>query len=327
MDNNRVSRPENAQNRATALVRVAFARFGIVIAFALLLLVFATLSPSFLKINNILNVLRQVSINGIITIGMMLVIITGGIDLSVGSLVAFSGVILAIFVRDGHNMWLGMLVGVGAATALGCVNGFFVAKRKMAPFIVTLAMMTIARGLTYVVSNSKPISPLTRNFVIIGKGNILGIPIPVVILFVIFVIILFLLNFTAFGRYIYAVGGNERTAFVSGINTDRVKILVYSMSGLLCGLAAIVLTARVSAGLPVAANGYELDAIAAAVIGGTSLTGGKGRLWGAMIGVLIIGVINNGLDLMNVFSYYQQIVKGVIILLAVEIDQVSNKRQ
>jgi ribose/xylose/arabinose/galactoside ABC-type transport system permease subunit len=327
MDNKHVSARGDVHDHVKEFIRVVFARFGIIIAFALLILVFSMLSPSFLKINNILNVLRQVSINGIITIAMMLVIITGGIDLSVGSMVAFSGVILAIFVRDGHNMWLGMLVGVAAATALGCVNGFFVAKRKMAPFIVTLAMMTIARGLTYVVSNSKPISPLAQKFVIIGKGNILGIPIPVIILFVIFITILFVLNFTAFGRYIYAVGGNERTAFVSGINTDRVKILVYSTSGLLCGLAAVVLTARVSAGLPVAANGYELDAIAATVIGGTSLTGGKGRLWGAMIGVLIIGVINNGLDLMNVFSYYQQIVKGVIILLAVEIDQVSNKRQ
>jgi ribose/xylose/arabinose/galactoside ABC-type transport system permease subunit len=301
-------------------------KYGIVVALIAICAALSIATPNFMTVENVMNVLRQVSINGILAIGMTFVVITGGIDLSVGSLVAFSGVIVASFIRGGFNIWICMAIAVIASLLLGCINGFFVANQGLAPFIVTLAMMTVARGLTYVYSDGQPISPLTQQYMQIGKGDILGVPNPVWILFLTFIIAYFILNHTSLGRYIYAVGGNEHAARVSGINVVKIKLFVYGVSGLLAGLAAIVLSARVSAGLPQAGSGYELDAIAAVVIGGTSLSGGKGRLWGTIVGILIIGIINNGLDLLNVSSYYQQIVKGCIILGAVLLDRSSNKR-
>ncbi|HEX2945212.1 MAG TPA: ribose ABC transporter permease [Clostridia bacterium] len=301
-------------------------KYGIVIALIAICAALSIATPNFMTVDNVVNVLRQVSINGILAIGMTFVVITGGIDLSVGSLVAFSGVIVASFVRGGFNILFCMLLAVVASTILGSINGFFVANQRLAPFIVTLAMMTVGRGLTYVYSDGKPISPLTQQYMQIGKGDVAGIPVPVLILLVVFLISFFILNYTSIGRYIYAVGGNEHAALVSGINVNKIKLLVYAISGFLSGIAAIVLSARVSAGLPTAGSGYELDAIAAVVIGGTSLSGGKGRLWGTIIGILIIGIINNGLDLLNVSSYYQQIVKGCIILGAVLLDRSSNKQ-
>jgi ribose/xylose/arabinose/galactoside ABC-type transport system permease subunit len=256
---------------------------------------------------------------------MTFVIITGGIDLSVGSLVAFSGVIAASFVRGGYSIWIAILLALFASLVLGFISGFFIAERRIAPFIATLAMVTIARGLTYVYSDGKPISGFSQAYLNIGKGDFLFIPIPVWIFALVFIICYVVLYHTSLGRYVYAVGGNEHAALVSGINVKKVKIFVYSICGLLSGLAAVVLSARVSAGLPQAGSGYELDAIAAVVIGGTSLSGGRGRLWGTIIGVLMIGVINNGMDLLNVSSYYQQIVKGCIILGAVLLDLDSNK--
>lgn len=303
----------------------AFSKFGIAIALFAICALLSFATSNFLTVENIINVLRQVSINGILAIGMTFVVITGGIDLSVGSLVAFSGVIAASFIRGGYNIWIAILLAAAASLILGFISGFFIAKRRVAPFIVTLAMMTVARGLTYVYSDGKPISGLTQQYLNIGKGDFLKIPVPVWILIIIFVIAYLILYYTSIGRYIYAVGGNEHAALVSGINVTRVKMFVYTVSGLLSGLAAVVLSARVSAGLPQAGGSYELDAIASVVIGGTSLSGGRGRLWGTIIGVLIIGIVNNGLDLLNVSSYYQQIVKGCIILGAVLLDSDSNK--
>lgn len=302
-----------------------FSKFGVAIALAVMCIALTFSTSNFLTVENIVNVLRQVSINGILAIGMTFVVITGGIDLSVGSLVAFSGVIAASFVRGGYSIWTAILLALIASLVLGSVSGFFIAKRRIAPFIVTLAMMTIARGLTYVYSDGKPISGFSQAYLNIGKGDFLKIPIPVWILIIVFVVCYIVLYHTSMGRYIYAVGGNEHAALVSGINVTKVKIFVYSVSGILSGLAAVVLSARVSAGLPQSGNGYELDAIASVVIGGTSLSGGRGRLWGTIIGVLIIGVINNGMDLLNVSSYYQQIVKGCIILGAVLLDLDSNR--
>lgn len=296
-----------------------FSKYGVAIALVLMCVILTFATKSFLTVENIVNVLRQVSINGILAIGMTFVVITGGIDLSVGSLVAFSGVIAASFVRGGY-FWTAILLALVASLVLGTISGFFIAERRVAPFIGTLAMMTIGRGLTYVYSDGKPISGFSQQYLNIGKGDFLKIPIPVWILFIVFVICYFVLYHTRIGRYIYAVGGNEHAALVSGINIKRVKIFVYAVSGLLCGLASVVLSARVSAGLPQAGSGYELDAIAAVVIGGTSLSGGRGRLTGTIIGVLIIGIISNGMDLLNVSSYYQQIVKGIIILGAVLLD-------
>lgn len=315
----------NSLEKGLLSVQNVFSKYGIAFALVVICTLLTIATSNFLTVENIINVLRQVSINGILAIGMTFVVITGGIDLSIGSLVAFSGVIAASFIRGGYSIWISIFLAVIASLILGFVSGFFIAKRRVAPFIVTLAMMTIGRGLTYVYSDGKPISGFSQEYLNIGKGDILSIPIPVWILIAVFVICYLILYHTSMGRYIYAVGGNEHAALVSGINVARVKMFVYTVSGLLAGIAAVVLSARVSAGLPQAGSSYELDAIAAVVIGGTSLSGGKGRLWGTIIGVLIIGIVNNGLDLLNVSSYYQQIIKGCIILGAVLLDLDSNK--
>lgn len=301
--------------------------FGILLAFMVLIIILSSANSNFLDYNNIINILRQVSINGLLAIGMTYVILAGGIDLSVGSVVAFSGVVAASLVTGDVNtpVFLAVIIGTLAGTILGFINGLIIARFNVAPFVATLAMMSIARGLTMVYSNGSPIGRLSAEFKYIGGERILGIPIPVIILLSVFIIAYLILIKTKFGRYIYAVGGNETSALVSGINVNRVKIGVYTISGMLAGLAGVILAARVSAGLPQAGTAYELDAIAAVVIGGTSLAGGRGRLWGTLIGVLIIGVLNNGLDLLNVSSYYQMIVKGVIIVIAVMFDSKINK--
>lgn len=278
-------------------------------------------SPVFLTQTNLLNVLRQISINGILAIGMTFVIITGGIDLSVGSVVAFCGIVSAGLIRDAQMAVMPVvLIAILIGTVMGIFNGYFVAYWKAPPFVVTLSLMTIARGMTFVYCNGRPISPLTGEFLNIGRGSILGLPIPFVILFLVFILGYVILKYFKTGRYLYAVGGNENSANISGINVRSVKMFSYAVSGCLCGLVAIILTSRVSAGNPQAASGYELEAIAAAVIGGTSLSGGRGRLWGTLLGALLLGILYNGLDLLNVASFYQQIVKGLIILGAVLID-------
>lgn len=283
--------------------------------------ILSIISSNFLTPENLLNVLRQVAINGILAIGMTVVCLTGGIDLSVGSIVAFSGIIAAGLLRDkNYPVIVIVLIALIIGGLLGLYNGYFVAYWNAAPFVVTLSMMTIARGMTYVYSQGRPISNLPTEFLAIGKGSILGIPAPTLILIAVFILAGLMLSKLKFGRYVYAVGGNENAAMVSGINVKKVKLMVYVLSGIACGIAAIILTARVSAGLPQAGESYELDAIAATVIGGTSLSGGRGRLWGTIVGAILLGIVNNGLDLMNVSSFYQQIVKGLIILGAILID-------
>lgn len=289
-------------------------------------IILSLVTKNFMTATNLLNVLRQVSINGILAIGMTMVVLTGGIDLSVGSIVAFSGIVTAGLLRDkGLPVIPVVLIAICIGALMGLFNGYFVAYWNAAPFVVTLAMMTIGRGMTYVYCDGRPISNLPSEFLTIGKGSILKIPIPAFILLIVFIIGTVLLNKLKFGRYIYAVGGNENAAMVSGINVKVVKMFVYVLSGIACGIAATILTARVSAGLPTAGDGYELDAIAATVIGGTSLSGGRGRLWGTMLGALLLGIVNNGLDLLNVSSFYQQIVKGLIILGAILIDSKRNQ--
>ena len=279
------------------------------------------ISSNFLTVTNLLNVVRQIAVNGILAIGMTIVCLTGGIDLSVGSIVAFSGIIAAGLLRDtSYPIIVVVLAAIAVGAVCGLYNGYFVAYWNAAPFVVTLSMMTIARGMTYVYSDGRPISNLRTEFLTIGKGSIAGIPIPTLILAVVFILGSIMLTKLKFGRYVYAVGGNENAAMVSGINVKRIKMMVYVLSGIACGIAAIILTARVSAGLPQAGESYELDAIAATVIGGTSLSGGRGRLWGTIVGAILLGIVNNGLDLLNVSSFYQQIVKGLIILGAILLD-------
>ncbi len=288
-------------------------------------IILSFISSNFLTVTNLLNVVRQIAVNGILAIGMTIVCLTGGIDLSVGSIVAFSGIIAAGLLRDtSYPIIVIVLAAVAVGAVCGLYNGYFVAYWNAAPFVVTLSMMTIARGLTYVYSDGRPISNLRTEFLTIGKGSIAGIPIPTLILAAVFILGSIMLSKLKFGRYVYAVGGNENAAMVSGINVKRIKMMVYVLSGIACGIAAIILTARVSAGLPQAGESYELDAIAATVIGGTSLSGGRGRLWGTIVGAVLLGIVNNGLDLLNVSSFYQQIVKGLIILGAILIDSKRN---
>lgn len=301
-------------------------KYGILVALCVVVTILSIISPAFLELTNILNVLRQISINGFLAIGVTFVILTGGIDLSVGSMVAFASVVSASIARiPEYPTIIAILAGIIAGLVLGIINGVVIAKWNIAPFIVTLGMMSSARGLTFVYSDGRPIPGLSDEFMEFASGYILGIPIPVILLLLVFVVASILLYWTRFGRYVYAVGGNELSAIISGLKVKKIKVLVYAISGFMSGLAGVVLTSRVTSGLPQAGQSYELDAIAAVVIGGTSLSGGKGKLWGTVVGFLLIGIINNGLDLLNVSSFYQLIVKGLIIVIAVLIDSESNK--
>jgi ribose/xylose/arabinose/galactoside ABC-type transport system permease subunit len=296
-------------------------RYGTLFAFIALIIVITILTPQFLRVANIINILRQTSVNGIIAVGMTFVIITGGIDLSVGSLLALASVVACSFAHPGDFPLL-LPLGIGVLVGLlgGLINGFIISRKTIAPFIVTLGMMTIARGFALVYTDGRPVINLSNNFNNIGGGYIIGIPIPIIIFGVIALLGGCILKYTRLGRYTYAIGGNEEAARISGINTKSIIMVVYALTGLLAGLAGIVLSSRVMSGSPAIGFGYELDAIAAVVIGGTSLSGGVGSIRGTVLGVLIIGVMNNGLDLLNVSSYWQQIAKGTIIIIAVLLD-------
>jgi ribose/xylose/arabinose/galactoside ABC-type transport system permease subunit len=297
-------------------------KYGVLIAFLLICAILSVLTPNFLTLQNILIIFRQISINGILAIGVTFVILTGGIDLSLGSVVALTGVVAALFAQNENFIILiPLLFGVLTGLVIGAVNGTIITKGRTAPFIVTLGMMTIARGLALVVSDGRPISNLSDSFNVIGRGDVFYIPIPILIFFIVIILASLILNKTKLGRYIYAVGGNENAARASGINVDSVKMFAYIICSGLAGLAGIILASRITTGQPNAGIAYELDAIAAVVIGGTSLSGGVGKVTGTVIGALIIGVINNGLDLLNISSYYQQIIKGGIIITAVLIDR------
>lgn len=302
-------------------------KFKTGIGLLILVTVLSFMSPYFLTIPNLLNVVRQVSIIAIISFGMTMVILTGGIDLSVGSMLAFSGAIAAgMIVNSGLNVFLAIFIGLAAGTALGLFNGIAVAKAKLPAFIVTLAMMTVARGLTLIYTNGRPISGFNETFRFFGAGYLGSIPVPVVIMFILLVVIYILLKKTPLGRYIYAIGGNEKATKLSGINTDRIKIAVYALNGFLAAASGIILTSRLNSAQPMAGEGYELDAIAAVVLGGTSLSGGSGGVVGTIVGALIIAVLNNGLNLLNVSSFYQLVAKGAVILLAVFLDRKSQQQ-
>ncbi|GIO25593.1 ABC transporter permease subunit [Ornithinibacillus bavariensis] len=292
------------------------------IVFSIILGIF---SDSFFTFDNLLNLLRQISVNALIAFGMTFVILTAGIDLSVGSILALGSALTAGLLTSGMDPILAIIIGLLIGFVLGAINGLVITKGKVAPFIATLATMTIYRGATLVYTDGRPITGLSDSFSfqMIGKGYVFGIPFPVILMLIAFAILYFILRKTVFGRQVYAIGGNEEAAILSGIKADRVKIWVYSITGMLSVLAGIILTSRLNSAQPTAGSSFELDAIAAVVIGGTSLMGGKGKIVGTLIGALIIGVIDNGLNLLNVSSFYQQIVKGGIILLAVLLDRRS----
>lgn len=300
---------------------------GTILALIILMVFVSILNPTFLQANNLMNLMRQLIINGFIALGMTFVILTGGIDLSVGSTLALTSAIFAGLLQNGMNTGLAILVAVGLGLILGLINGILITKGKLAPFIVTLATMTIFRGLTLVYTDGRPIAGPKDNFAFkfLGKGQFFGIPFQVILFILAFLCLWIILNKTSLGRKIYAVGGNEKASFISGINIYKVKIWVYVISSLMAVLSGLVLTSRLNSAQPTAGAAYEMDAIAAVVLGGTSMTGGSGSLTGTLIGILILGVLNNGLNLLGVSSFYQQIVKGIVILIAVLIDRKRNK--
>lgn len=304
---------------------------GIIAALLILCFILA-LNPvtkeTFLTSKNIFNVLRQISTNLYIACAMTMVIILGGIDLSVGSIVALSGCIAAGGVsRYNLPLFTALLLGLLVGVAIGVFNGLFIAKTTIPAFIVTLATMNIARGLSFVYTGGSPVRVVTKEWQFLGAGYMGSIPTPVIILVFILIISIFILNRTKIGRYIYAVGGNAEAARFSGINVAKVKFLVHVYSGLMAGLSGIVLASRMYSGQPTSGDGAEMDAIAAVVVGGTSMAGGSGTIGGTIIGALIIGILSNGLNLLNVNSFWQYVVKGIVILLAVYIDYIKGVRR
>ncbi|NNU92791.1 ribose ABC transporter permease [Geobacillus sp. NFOSA3] len=300
-------------------------KYRVLLIFIVLCLIAGTLSDVFFTMNNVMNVLRQVSIVAIIASGMTLVILIAGIDLSVGAVMAFSGAILAGILTAGLPLPVAVLAALGIGLLFGVFNGFVVANFGVPSFIATLATMVIARGMTLVYTNGYPLVISHETYRFIGNGNFLGIPIPIIIMFFIFGFMYWMLKCTSFGRYIYAIGGNEETAILAGINVKRIKIAVFGIAGLLSALSAIIYTSRLMSAQPNAGTGIELDAIAAVIIGGTSLAGGRGGVAGTLIGALIMSVLDNVLNLMNVSPFYQSIAKGLVILIAVLVDSKFSK--
>lgn len=299
-------------------------RYGILIGLIGLITGFSILSERFFTISNMLIVMRQTSIVAFLAVGMSFVIIGAGIDLSVGSVLAFSGAVGAGVMQNG-GIFFGILAGLALGTALGIFNGIVITKLKIPSFIATLAMMAIARGGTLVYTDGRPITGLPSSFAFLGRGYIGNVPFPIILMLIIFILAYIVLKLIRFGRYVYATGGNINAARASGIKVDNVIISTFAISGFLSGLTGMVLASRLNSAQPTAGMGYELDAIAAVVLGGTNLFGGEGELWGTLVGAFIMGILNNGLNMLNVSSFYQQVVKGIVILIAVTVAQSGKK--
>lgn len=295
------------------------------LGFIFIFIMMAFINDNFLTANNLSNVARQVSINAIIAVGMTCAILTGGIDLSVGPVMALSGTIAAGLMMAGFPPEIGILGGLLVGALFGGLNGAFVAYAKMPPIIVTLATMGIARGLGLIYTGGYPISGLPKEFAFFGRGDVMGIQTPIIVMVVVYVFAYILLNKTPIGRYIYAIGGNEEAARLSGVRVSRYKLMVYTISGFTAAIAGMVLTSRLMSGQPNSGVGFELDAIAAVVLGGTAIAGGRGAIMGTLVGAMMLGVLNNGLNLMGVSPYVQNVIKGAIILLAIYISRSRDK--
>ncbi|MBN2416930.1 ribose ABC transporter permease [bacterium] len=302
-------------------------QFGTLIGLFLLLFIFWLLTPYFFTVSNLLNVAQQTSINAIIAVGMTFVIISAGIDLSVGSILAFAGVVLARALQAGAPLPAALALGLGTGLVCGLINGLFISWGKLPPFIATLGMMSVARGAALLFTGGRPVSGFDTGFRFIANGTVAGIPASVLLMVVIYAAAHGVLKRTRLGRYAYAIGGNEEAAFLSGVNVRLYKTMIYGLSGLLSGSAAILLTARLNSAQPIAGMMYELDAIAATVIGGTSLMGGEGSVGGTLIGAFIMGSLRNGLNLLGVSSFIQQIIIGSVIIAAVLIDMGLKKQR
>jgi ribose transport system permease protein len=309
-------------------------RFQSLIALAVMFVALSFASSKFLTVDNGLNVLRQISINLCLSIGMTLVILSGGIDLSVGSVLALSGAVAAGFLKSGCTMpalgvmlqftlFGAILTSLAVGLLFGAFNGLVITRFRLPPFVATLGTLSIARGFTQLWTKGYPITGLGPGFDFLGSGHFLGVPMPVWISAMLVLLFSVVTRQTVFGRYLYAMGGNEQAARLSGINLNRTKVSVYALGGLMAGVAGLLLTARLDSATPSAGIGYELDSIAAVVIGGTSLSGGRGSILGTVLGCLIIGILNNGLVLLNVLPFWQQVIKGFVILAAVALDRVS----
>jgi ribose transport system permease protein len=294
-------------------------RNGLLVGFVLLCVGIGLLSPNFLTARNFINILRQVSINGVVAIGQTFVIITGGIDLSIGSGIGLAGILVAKMLP--YGTFLAISSALLACLAAGLLNGIIITKLRVTPFVATLGMMAILRGTGYVISGGYSIYETPDIVKFIGQGNVLGIPMLVVVVLGATCIAYYVTKYTVFGRHIFAVGGNDEGARLAGVRVQRTKLWAYTISGLTMGIAGVMLAGRMNTGEPTAGTGYELDCIAAVVIGGTSLSGGQGSVFGTLLGALVLGVVNNGMNILNVNVYWQQVVKGSIIVLAVVIDQ------
>ena len=300
-------------------------KYGIYVAFIVVVVILSIVSPSFLTWRNLLNIVRQSSVHGVMAIGMTFVILTAGIDLSVGSILALTGVLCASFEHAGLPVLLIVIATLGIGALIGSLNGLIITKGKVTPFVVTLGMMSVARGLAHIYTDGQPISGFGDAFRDIGAGDLFWLPVPIIIFVFTLLIAAVVLRNTRLGRYTYAIGGNEEAVWLSGIKVDRIKIVAYAISGLTAALGAIILTSRLNAGESIAGVGYELDVIASVVIGGTSLMGGRGSVWGTFVGALLIGAINNGMNLLTIPSYWQLVVKGSIIVGAALLDRLREK--
>lgn len=321
-----------SESKATFSLR----KFQSLFALAIMVIALALLSDNFFTPDNGWNILRQISVNLCLSIGMTLVILSGGIDLSVGAILGLAGAVAAGLLKNGlalggmdarleFTVTGAIVAGIAVGGAAGWFNGFAITRFRLPPFVATLGMLSIARGLTMLWTGGFPVTSLGSTFGFLGTGAILGMPMPVWIMLALVGVFVVVTQRTRFGRHIYAVGGNERAARLTGLNVPRIKLAVYTLAGALAGVAGLIVTARLDSAQPNAGLGYELDSIAAVVIGGTSLSGGRGSIWGTVLGCLIIGVLNNGLFLLNVSPFWQQVIKGGVILLAVAIDKMNAK--
>ncbi|MDD3671162.1 MAG: ABC transporter permease [Sphaerochaetaceae bacterium] len=308
------------------LVRTVNSKYFILYAVIALIIILTILSDSFLSLHNIINILRQSSMVAIIAVGVFFAIVSGGIDISVGSTVGVAGVIMAkSLVELNLPIFPGIIIGLAVGTFVGLINGLLVAKRNIPPFVATLGTMGAVRGLTYVLTNAYPVSGLPKGIDFIGRGYVGPIPVPIIIMLVVYVLAYIVAEHTRVGRFIFAIGGNEEAAHLSGIKIDKYRIFAYMTSGGLAALSGIILVSRLASGQPNAGLNYEFEAITSAVVGGTSLSGGKGTILGVLFGALFISILLNGMVLLNISSYYQQMLKGIVLILAVMVDVARNK--
>lgn len=308
------------------LVKKVFNKYAIYLVLIALIIFFSITSDVFLSFENIMNVLRQVSVVGIVAVGMTFVILTGGIDLSIGTVIAVTGVVTARLMVIGLNPILAIIISIGVAILIGCINAFFTHEFKLNPMIVTLGVMTVLKGVSYIVTGGLPVYGFSEEFKVIGQGYIGPIPIPILIMLVCFLIGYFILNYTSFGTAVYGIGGNEEAVRLAGINIRKTKYLVFIICSILSAIAGIVLLSRVNNAQPNAGFGYEMDVITGVVLGGVSMTGGEGKISGVFIGILVMAVLANGMLLLGISEYFQWVVKGSVMLLAISYDKIIKKK-